>query len=257
MIMKNKEFQKLIQDMGNCNKCTNLKCKSKSLINIYKDYEFCTNIPSIWTDWLNRLNFKIMVIGQDWGPYNDMKKLHELLNKEKSNWVKLIDSEKNTTKKRLEMFIKETSNNKYNLDNIYITNAIMCARQGDSYRGNNIDLKKSTLNCSEYLLRQIKIVKPKVILTLGYYPLMSLSKLYKFNIEKTLKETIIKYPEIVINDFVIIPLYHPVAQVKREEQLKQYKRIWKYTDLKMQKTLKQSKEMNENNDKGLHKSTIN
>ena len=38
----------------------------------------------------------------------------------------------------LESFIGMSSNNKYSLDNIYITNAIMCARQGDTYRGDNI-----------------------------------------------------------------------------------------------------------------------
>lgn len=228
--MKSKKFQKLIQDMGNCNKCINLKCKNKSLINIYQDYNFCVNISSIWTDWFNRLNSEIMIIGQDWGPYSDMKKLYEMLAEDKTNWKELIETEKSSTKKMLEKYIIESSNNKYSLDNIYITNAIMCARQGELYRGNNIALKKSTLNCSEYLLRQIEIVKPKIILTLGYYPLLSLSKIYDFNIEKTLKKTISKLPEILINDFVIIPLYHPVAQVKKEEQLKQYTRIWKYID---------------------------
>ena len=57
---------------------------------------------------------------------------------------------------------------------------------------------------------------------------MSLSKTLNFQIDKTLKETINNYPEIEINNFVIIPLYHPVAQIKKQEQLKQYKRIWKY-----------------------------
>lgn len=232
--MKCNKFQELIHDLGNCSKCINLECKDKSLINIYKDYDFCTNIPSIWTDWFNRLESDIMIIGQDWGPYNDMKKFYELLNKDKSNWKELIESEKSFTKKMLECFINKSSDNRCTLDNIYITNAIMCARQGENYRGNNIDLKKSTLNCKEYLLRQIEIVKPKVILTLGYYPLISLSKIYKFNIEKTLKETISKFPEILINDFIIIPLYHSVAQVKKEEQLNQYKRIWKYVNLKIQ-----------------------
>lgn len=174
--MRSKKFQELIQDMGNCGKCINLKCKNKSLINIYKDYDFCIIIPSIWTDWFNRLESDVMIIGQDWGPYSDMKKFHELLNKDKSNWKYLIESEKSNTKKMLERYIKDSSNSKYSLDKIYITNVIMCARQGENYRGNNIDLKKSTLNCSEYLLRQIKIVKPKVILTLGYYPLLSLFK---------------------------------------------------------------------------------
>lgn len=66
----------------------------------------------------------------------------------------------------------------------------MCARQGDNYKGNDIDLTKSTINCSNQLLKQIEILKSKVIITLGYYPLMSLSKTLDFKIEKTLKETI-------------------------------------------------------------------
>lgn len=232
--MKSKKFQELILDMSKCNKCINLECKNKSLINIYQDYNFSTNIPSIWTDWFNRLNSEIVIIGQDWGPYSDMKKFNELLNKDKSNWQELIDKEQSLTKKMLEKYISISSKNKNYLNDIYVTNAIMCARQGNTYRGNNIDLKKSTLNCCEYLLRQIEIVKPKVVLTLGYFPLLSISKIFGFEIEKTLKETILKFPEIIVNDFTIIPLYHPVAQVKKGEQLKQYRRIWKYIDIKIQ-----------------------
>ena len=226
--MKKKRFEEFIVKLGKCNKCTNLKCKEKSLINIYEDYEFSINVPSIWTDWFNRLDSKIMIIGQDWGPYNDMRIFNSLLNDNKSNWEEIIQLEKSNTKKALENYIKDSSNGQYSLNDIFITNAIMCARQGSSYRGNNIDLKKSTINCSEYLQNQIEIIKPKVILTLGYYPLMSLSKTFDFKIDKTLKETINNYPEIEINNFVIIPLYHPVAQIKKQEQLKQYKRIWKY-----------------------------
>lgn len=228
--MKRHEFEELIKKLGTCNKCTNLKCKNKSLINIFVDDKFATNIPSIWTDWLTRLDSKIIIIGQDWGPYNDMKKLNKMLYSDKSNWNELIEVEKSNTKKLLDYYIRESSSNKYNLNNIFITNAIMCARQGNNYRGNNIDLKNSTLNCGKYLLEQIEIVKPKVILTLGYYPIMSLSNIFDFKINKTLKETISNYPEIKVNNYIIIPLYHPVAQIKKSEQLEQYKRIWKYID---------------------------
>lgn len=226
--MKSKDFELLINTLGRCDKCTNFPCSKKSLINIYNDYDFSVNIPSIWTDWFNRLDSKIMVIGQDWGPYIDMKRLHDSLNLDKSNWRELIDSEKSSTKKLLNEYIKISSNGKYSLNDIFITNAIMCARSGENYRGDNIDLKKSTLNCSCYLLRQIEIIKPKVILTLGYYPLLSLSNLFNFKIEKTLRETINVTPEVVLDDFIIIPLYHPVAQIRKPIQLSQYERIWKY-----------------------------
>lgn len=231
--MKEKQYNELLVELGKCKKCTNLKSKNNkdcALINLYKDNKFCKNIPSIWTDWFNRLNSEIMIIGQDWGPYKDMEKLNEqyIKNPNIEKWKELIEQEKSKTKKQLEYYIKESSNNKYHLDNIFITNSIMCARKGDNYRGDNINLKKSTENCKEYLVKQIEILKPKVILTLGYYPLLSLSKSYRFDIEKNLKDTINKTPEISIKDFKVIPLYHPVAQIKKSEQLEQYKRIWKY-----------------------------
>ncbi len=231
--MKEELYNKLLNELEYCNKCISLESrtgKDCSLINIYEDNEFCKNIPSIWTDWLNRLDSKIMIIGQDWGPYNDMKALNELymLNPSKDNWKYLIEQEKSNTKKQLEYYIRESSNNTYCLDDIFITNAIMCARKGNNYRGDNINLKKSTNNCSQYLVKQIEIVKPKVIATLGYYPILSLSKSYNFEIGENLKETIIKYPEIKVNNYIIIPLYHPVAQIKKSEQIKQYNRIWKY-----------------------------
>lgn len=169
-----------------------------------------------------------MIIGQDCGPYKEMQKFHELLNENKSDWQEVIKLEKSQTKRMLEKYIEESSNGMYSLNDVYITNAIMCARQGENYRGNTIDLKKSTINCSEYLLKQIEIVKPKVILTLGYYPLLSLSSIFHFKICKTLKDTIQNFPLIKIDDYIVIPLYHPVAQVSKDEQLNQYKKIWKY-----------------------------
>lgn len=202
-----------------------------SLINIYKNSKFAKEIPSIWTDWYNRLDSKIMIIGQDWGPFEDMKKLNKkyLENPTKENWLKLIEDEKSLTKKQLTKYLIESSNGKISsIDNIYITNSIMCGRKGNNYRGNNIKLKCSTFNCKEFLHRQIEIVKPKVILTLGYYPLYSLSNIYNFKIEENLTKTIEKSPIIEIEGFIIVPLYHPVAQITKEKQMEQYNRIWDY-----------------------------
>ena len=221
-----------MDEMSNCELCTSLKSpkgKECSLINIYKNKKLSKKIPSIWTDWYNRLDSNILIIGQDWGPFCDIKRLNEEYIKEetKENWKRLIESEKSITKKNLTKYLIESSCGKINsIDGIYITNAIMCARCGNNYRGNNIDLKFSTISCSKFLLRQIKIVKPKVILSLGYYPLLSLSKIFDFPIESNLKKCIEKTPIIKVKDYVIIPAYHPAAQIKKEEQIKQYSKIW-------------------------------
>lgn len=68
-----------------------------------------------------------MIIGQDWRPYRDMEKFYKLFNKDKSNGKELIELEKSSTKRILENFIKETSNSKYTLNNIYVRNA-MCVQ---------------------------------------------------------------------------------------------------------------------------------
>ena len=240
MIMKNKCFDDLIDNMARCQKCLNMHKGNRdcSLINIFEDSELCKNIPSIWTDWYNRLDASIMIIGQDWGPVGDMQKLNQdyLCDRTYENWVSLRESEKSLTKKMLTKYLLESAklnnkiiNEKY-MDNIYITNAIMCARQGSNYRGDNIKLKECTLNCREYLKRQIDIVKPKVIVTLGYYPLLSLSRIYNFSLPKNLGEIIKEKPIIEVEGYVIIPMYHPTAQISKEIQLEQYKRIWKYID---------------------------
>ena len=74
--MKKELYNTLLTELSKCEKCTNLKNRNEkdcALINLYKNEEFCKNIPSIWTDWFNRLNSKIMIMGQDWGPYSDME----------------------------------------------------------------------------------------------------------------------------------------------------------------------------------------
>ena len=52
--------------------------------------------------------------------------------------------------------------------------------------------------------------------------------LYTIRNRALLEELIAYTPEINVDSYVIIPLYHPVAQVRKDEQLMQYKRIWKY-----------------------------
>lgn len=235
--MKMEQLNTLFQEMSTCQKCLNM-CKKKqdcSLINIYQTNIY-KEIPSIWTDWYNRINSKIMIIGQDWGPYTEMQKFRESYLKKQTTekWFEIIEEEKSLTKKMLTRYLIESASS-YNininasfLNDIYITNAIMCARKGTNYRSNNIKLKDCTLNCSSYLKKQIEIVKPKIILTLGYYPLLSLSQIYNLKIYDKVSDNINNIGIFKLKNTIIIPLFHPAAQISKEKQLNQYRKIWQY-----------------------------
>ena len=145
-------FIDLASELAMCKKCLDMKNKKGedcSLFNIFRDKDFCHKIPSIWTDWENRLEADIMIIGQDWGPFIEMKKFHDLyVQKEtKKNWKFLIEQEKSLTKKNLEKFLFISAKNHSHvleenfMDKIYITNAILCVRSGNNYRSDTIKLK--------------------------------------------------------------------------------------------------------------------
>lgn len=252
-IMKNHKAIKLLFDeCANCTLCSNLTAKRKgevidnSLINIFQENKLFLNIPSIWTDWLNRSESKIMIVGQDWGPYCDMVKMHNdylsHLKKGIDDWIDMVSTPESMTNKLMTSFIINSGQRKgYNIDktimnSIYVTNAVLCGRQGNNYRGNdNFNAKLCTENCSSNLNKQIEILKPMIVITLGYWPFYSIGIKNNINVYKTLKENLDSYngePERIINigsitePTYIIPVYHPVAQVKKEDQLKYYEAIW-------------------------------
>jgi len=204
-----------------------MKNLRNQFISYYSQYcnniNYCDNIDNLIDKEVPRLQM------QEENFRQLQKKFAILQEENKNNWRRLIETEKSSTKKMLTKYIVESSKGKVNnLDEIYITNAIMCARKGNNYRSDNIKLKECSLNCSKYLERQIDIVKPKIILTLGFYPLLSLSKIFDFKIDKTLSDNINNYGSFNIKDMIIIPLYHPAAQINKEKQMEQYKKIWKY-----------------------------
>jgi hypothetical protein len=52
------------------------KDKSSEYINppLINHFALHDQIPNRWFDWVNRVNSQIMIVGQDWGPYIQLKK---------------------------------------------------------------------------------------------------------------------------------------------------------------------------------------
>ena len=123
------------------------------------------------------------------------------------------------------------------LDSFFVTNAVLCARKGTNYRGNNnFKPKFCTENCTAILKREIEIIKPLVIITLGYWPFYSIAKSYDIPVYKTLKENLVQYSSDINNipnisknkkPIYVLPVYHPTAQVKKMDQISYYRLMWK------------------------------
>lgn len=89
-------------------------------------------------------------------------------------------------------------------NDIYVTNAVLCNPKDDN--GNNATpLRSEIKNCSEYLRRQINLVDPKVVVTLGSKALESTNLIEHHSL--ILKNDV----RSKINWFnrILVPLYHP------------------------------------------------
>lgn len=245
----------LFKNVAECTKCEKFGRKKKEvevydgLINLFQNEQIALNIPSIWTDWINRADSKLMIVGQDWGPYIDMERLHkkycEFIVAEQDRrkaWTEIVNEPESMTKKLLTEFIVQSARemgidvDEKILDSFFVTNAVLCARKGTNYRGNNnFKPKFCTEKCAVILKREIEIIKPLVIITLGYWPFYSIAKSYDIPVYKTLRENLVRYSSD-INEIVnisndkrpiyVIPAYHPTAQVKKTDQISYYRIMW-------------------------------
>lgn len=110
-------------------------------------------------------------------------------------------------------------------EEIFITNAVLCNPRKPS-GANRKPTSTEVTNCSGFLRRQIEILDPRVVVTLGAVSLAAL-KLVEYH-ELSLKESAGQVHEW--NGRLLVPVYHPSPQVlashRREAaQLRDYEAV--------------------------------
>ena len=110
-------------------------------------------------------------------------------------------------------------------DEIFITNSALCNPRGAT-GANRRPTRAEVSNCSEFLRRQVELIDPRVVVTLGAVALEALRgvEYHPF----TLKENVGQVH--VWRGRLLVPLYHPSPQVlashRREpQQLEDYKSV--------------------------------
>jgi len=99
----------------------------------------------------------------------------------------------------------------YTLENSYVTNIIKCRPYGYDFK-NRQPTETEILNCSEYLLDEVRVSKPKIIVTLGAVALNTLLPR---------RERFISHVHGVPIKFgknIIFPMYHPSYILRNKEK---------------------------------------
>lgn len=108
-------------------------------------------------------------------------------------------------------------------EEIFITNAVMCSPRSAT-DANRKPTKAEINNCSSFLRRQIELIRPAIIATLGSVALDALKAIeyHEFKL-KTVAANVLDWYEIKL-----VPLYHPSPQViashrRMDQQLDDFK----------------------------------
>jgi len=177
--MKNKEkdYKALVEKRKICTLCKNLRNPS----DVNPDYD--SDEIGMWSLWQGDLNAKIMVVGQDWGDidtYKDWKGRDKDTNATNTNLIKLLSIIGYNIKS------PETSNTKNN--GLFFTNAVLCLKKG----GMQAKVKREYYeNCmSTFLKPLIQLIKPNLIISLGYEAYLGITSLYDVKQQKCMKNAV-------------------------------------------------------------------
>lgn len=110
-------------------------------------------------------------------------------------------------------------------EDVFVTNSVLCNPRKES-GANRKPTRIESQNCSQFLRRQIEVLNPGVVVTLGSVALEAIRiiEYHQFSL-KTHASKILEW-----NDKLLVPLYHPSPQViashrRFHQQLRDYKSV--------------------------------
>jgi uracil-DNA glycosylase len=137
---KQQVFDTIVNDIAHCRKCDRLR-------NV-------TPYPMSYICYSNIFNKQMMIVGRNPGIENDHSKINEkvFLKKYHKLWWEC----------KFGLYLRKCFSDNIIINMMFFTNICKCSSPGNSKL---LDVEID--NCHDYLLRQTKIIKPKIIITFG------------------------------------------------------------------------------------------
>ena len=148
-------YADLVAERKACHKCKHIGLTNPSEV---EKGAYDTQAIGPWTAWRGNLNAHIMVIGQDWGDRTYFR----------ANRGR--DNPNNPTNTILTELIEEALcqvrplSRRAGLRAVYLTNAVLCLKKGNMQTK---VLDEWFANCRDFLVQQVRMVNPRVVVTLG------------------------------------------------------------------------------------------
>lgn len=198
---KKEAYKQLVLDVQKCNKLSDCNHNPKGVQ--LEKCAFCNeiNLWSYWQGGTDHLNAKILLVGQDWGNYNDSdsKLLMEsirLYNKDHNNPYDYLKDNDNPTDKNLcELFDSIGIEVDKSNTNVFFTNLVLCYRSGNNGISGGFK-QRWAKNCSSYFVRLVQIIEPQIIICLG-----------RAVLSNVLKAANLKMPHLKYNDIIESKVY--------------------------------------------------
>jgi uracil-DNA glycosylase family 4 len=219
---KEKEYKRLIRKRKSPK--TTHALKGMGLKN-YCDFGFSNNYVDGWEQWYNKLDAKIMVVGQDYADWKTFKR-------EKGMVVPNEDKLSKTNSRLTALFGEleislEDPREKKKRRKLFFTNAVVGLKSPPI--SSKVIEKWARYGTENYLKHIIEIIEPKIIIALGRIPYNAINNMYP---EAIRLKTDNRYKLITLekskNKFHLFHVYHPAVWPKDrtwDEQVSDWKKI--------------------------------
>lgn len=209
---KSARYAEVVQSRRSCLDCG--PSQVRPLWYCDKD-EFGSQHIGPWTDWQDNLNAELMVVGREWGEKNYLGQKGRDLDRDPTNGnlLQLIHSIDEPLG-----FVPIGPPSQYQGPGTtlcgphYFTNAMLCLRRGGASSRRDQDSPEQSCYdncCSRFLRRQIELVQPLVVVTLGLTAYKATARGYGIRPAATMHKAVEQHSPQLTERKTLVPVFHP------------------------------------------------
>lgn len=216
--MSRSEYAKLVKKRKACQLCAGLTNPSE-----VDGGRFDSDQIGPWSRWQGNLSAELMVVGQDWGDTKYFRRhqgYDEDSNPTNRTLIRLIESIGITV---------EAPSCVTGRGVAFLTNAVLCLKDG----GLQGSVQKTWFrNCAPFLRRQVEIVRPAAVVTLGFHALTAVRDAFGLP-AKSLSDAVSDVDgDVLFGETRLFAVYHCGARVLNthrpfDDQLRDWARVGK------------------------------